>query len=374
MLLKQISISNLLSFKDATIDLRPLNILIGENGAGKSNLIEIVSLLQGALTDLRAAVLRGGGIHFWLSLSSNVPTGSIVCDVQTGPGGQNVTYRLDLEEDGYGMAIPLEALVGTGGDETYVERKGQTADFENTKGYPVDKMASVLALWKNPNDPTPITSVGRLFERTRIYREFRSGPRSGSRQGVAVAGSNDFLEEGADNLALVLQELKVDSVEEEIRKNLRDFCDRFDDVRVKLDGGMARTLLKERGLRELLPSIRMSDGTLKFLSLMTVLLHPDPPPLVCIEEPEQGLHPDAIQIVARALRDASERMQLIVTTHSQALVDAFTSDPECILVCERDFDGGTQCQRLSATQLEIWLDQYSLGQLWSKGEIGGNRW
>ena len=118
----------------------------------------------------------------------------------------------------------------------------------------------------------------------------------------------------------------------------------------------------------------MSDGTLKFLCLLAVLLHPDPPPLVCIEEPEQGLHPEAIQILAPALRDAAERMQLIVTTHSAPLIDAFSATPESVLVCERDFDGGTQCHRLSRKKLENWLKRYSLGELWRKGEIGGTRW
>ena len=82
----------------------------------------------------------------------------------------------------------------------------------------------------------------------------------------------------------------------------------------------------------------MSDGTLKFLALLAALFHPKAPPLMCIEEPELGLHPDALQFVAEVLLEASETMQLIVTTHSDALVDALTDHPESVLVCERDFD------------------------------------
>src|SRR5580658_9116773 len=115
----------------------------------------------------------------------------------------------------------------------------------------------------------------------------------------------------------------------------------------------------------------MSDGTLKFLSLLAVLFHPEPPPLMCIEEPEVGLHPDAVQLVAEALIEASESMQLIVTTHSEALVDALSDRPESVLVCERDFDSGTEMKRLSKERLKEWLEHYSLGQLWRKGEIGG---
>jgi predicted ATPase len=96
--------------------------------------------------------------------------------------------------------------------------------------------------------------------------------------------------------------------------------------------------------------------------------------LICIEEPEVGLHPDAIQIVAEALVDASERTQLIVTTHSQALIDALSDRPEDVLVTDRDFDNGTRFRRLRKRQLSDWLERYSLGQIWRKGEIGGNRW
>ena len=120
--------------------------------------------------------------------------------------------------------------------------------------------------------------------------------------------------------------------------------------------------------------LRLSDGTLKFLCLLAVLLGTEPPPLICIEEPEVGLHPEAIQIVAEALVDASERTQLIVTTHSEALVDALSESPEDVLVTERDFDNGTQFRRLERKQLALWLERYSLGGLWRKGELGGNRW
>jgi predicted ATPase len=118
----------------------------------------------------------------------------------------------------------------------------------------------------------------------------------------------------------------------------------------------------------------MSDGTLKFLCLLAVLLHPKPAPLVCIEGPEQGLHPDAIQIVAEALKEASQRMQLIVTTHSRELIDAFSDEPESVLVCERGANDGTECRRLVSSELDEWLERYSLGALWRTGEIGGNRW
>lgn len=130
--------------------------------------------------------------------------------------------------------------------------------------------------------------------------------------------------------------------------------------------------VKERGL-PMISATRLSDGTLKFLCLMAVLLDPNPAPLVCIEEPETGLHPDALALVGDALREASTRTQLIVTTHSDSLVDRFTDEPESVIVCERDFVESTSFRRLSDEELSEWLKDYTLGELWRRGEIGGTK-
>jgi predicted ATPase len=96
-------------------------------------------------------------------------------------------------------------------------------------------------------------------------------------------------------------------------------------------------------------------------------------PLVCIEEPEIGLHPDMFPRIVDLMLEASERTQPIVTTHSPALVDALSDHPECVLVCERE-KGSTTQRRLSQPDLKEWLEKYSLGDLWTRGQIGGVRY
>jgi len=118
---------------------------------------------------------------------------------------------------------------------------------------------------------------------------------------------------------------------------------------------------------------RDSPTGLRWLSLLTILLNPKPPPLVCIEEPELGLHPDMIQPLAKLLLSASERMQLIVNTHSDDLVDELSGDPSAVIVCEKN-SGSSTLTRLDAAHLSDWLERYQLGQLWRTGEIGENRW
>ena len=118
---------------------------------------------------------------------------------------------------------------------------------------------------------------------------------------------------------------------------------------------------------------RLSDGALRYLCLIAILCNPNPPPLICIEEPELGLHPDIIPMLSDLLIEASERTQLIVTTHSDVLLDTLNERPEVVMVCEKK-EGQTQIKRLNAEELAANLEEYSLGKLWMDGSIGGNRW
>jgi predicted ATPase len=378
MLIERLKLKNILSFRDSTVELGRLNVLIGPNAVGKSNLIEVIGLLQSAPTGLAQAIMRGGAIRQWLWLGADLPvTASIECDLRLRGGRQvdPLWYQLQVLGDTNGYAISGEELATRGEGVSYFSRAYADAKlFEPSTRMQVHPTESLLSQFKNPADPTPITACGRELTEIQIFREFRTGPRAAMRQGISAATPKDALQEGGDNLAMVLQDFNFRDLSGRINEYLGRFCERFLDVKVEIDGGFARTYLSETGLRDKISSSRMSDGTLKFVSLLAALFHPKAPPLMCIEEPELGLHPDALQVVAEVLLEASERMQLIVTTHSDALVDALTDHPESVLVCERDFDNGTQMKQLSKTKLQAWLAHYSLGELWRKGEIGGGRW
>ncbi len=143
------------------------------------------------------------------------------------------------------------------------------------------------------------------------------------------------------------------------------------DVNVHIEAGSVQVFLQEGDIT--IPATRLSDGTLRYLALLAILCDPTPPPLVCLEEPELGLHPDILPGLADLLREASERCQFIVTTHSDTFVDALTDTPESIVVCEKE-DGKTTLKRLDRDELSQWLERYRLGELWTSGELGGNRW
>jgi predicted ATPase len=122
-----------------------------------------------------------------------------------------------------------------------------------------------------------------------------------------------------------------------------------------------------------LPAKRLSDGTLRFLALAVILLQSDPPPLICLEEPELGMHPDMIRMVAEMIVDASTKTQLIITTHSEQLLTALQDDFDALFAFDAGL-AGSIVRRFSREEYKDWRHEHSLGELWTSGELGGNRW
>ena len=228
-----------------------------------------------------------------------------------------------------------------------------------------DRRQSVLSQLKDPHAFPEITDLGKRFERIRIYREWSFGRRTPTRRPQPSDLRNDFLAEDASNLGLVLNRLRrTPAVKKRLLKAARKLYDGLTDFDVIVEGGTVQVFLEENGIT--VPATRLSDGTLRYLCLLAILCHDDPPPFVCIEEPELGLHPDIMPTLAALLREASTRCQLLVTTHSDVLVDALTEEPESVVVCEKH-EGRTRLRRLNHEDLA----RYSLGELWMKGELGG---
>jgi predicted ATPase len=349
MLIKRLSLKRILSFTDSTVELGPLNVLIGPNAVGKSNLIEIIGLLQAAPSNILSPIAKGGGPSQWVNLGRGLEGigASIECEVEVP---DHVNYRLQFYGTGRnGFSILDERLAAAVSDEVYFQRSHQELRVSPSNGSITGLLPSphesFFSQFRDPFDRTPVSRVGRAFAQIRIYREFKTGQQSGARMGVSTQAPNEVLADGSDNLAMVLQEMDRRGSHEEIKRSLRRFCERFEDVKVGVRQGLASVYLQEEGLTDMIADARMSDGTLKFLSLLVVLLQPHEASLICIEEPEVGLHPDAMRIVADLLVEASQKVQIVVTSHSEAFVDAFSDTPDNVLVCERADDNGTQMQR-----------------------------
>jgi predicted ATPase len=394
---QSIRIQNFLSFgtDGLPLEVRPLNVLIGPNGSGKSNLIEIFGLLQSTGRDLLEPIRSGGGITEWLWKGSserkrrvsgaNAPTASIEIVVRPVTRPKLLRYKLALSQAGPTLEIIDERIE----DETQnSERKRPHLYYGYEHGRPVvsakgrkrilniedvNPKQSILSQLKDPDQYPEITYLGQTLSKFAFYRDWEFGINSEPRQIHTPDQQSEYLEEDASNLALVLSRMKNDpATKVRLIQFLKEFYQEAQDINISIKEGLIDLRLEERsGFTT--PAVRISDGTLRWLSLLAVLLNPTPPPLVCIEEPELGLHPDIIPTLARLLIEASQRMQIIITTHSDALIEELTETPESVIVCEKQNDA-TVLRRLQQKELSKWLNEYSLGQLWRKGEIGGTRW
>ena len=408
MLIRRIRQTNLLSFgpDSEEIELKRLNVLIGPNGSGKSNFLEGIDLLRSAPRDLVAPIREGGGIHDWIWRGNPEGAARIEAIVENPQGSQALRYWLGFAERGQRFELIEERIENEQSDEgceepyIYYNQKGGQA-FLTYKGetdlsqkvlatvkakYPNVRLRlgqydlrpeeikpdqSILSQRKDPDLPE-LMYLGEALSRIRIYREWSLGRDSPLRLPQKADLPNDFLQEDGKNLALVLNSFQgKPAVKRHVLDALSKFYEGITDFHVKIEGSTVQLFLEEGDV--VIPATRLSDGTLRYLCLLAVLCHPEPPPLICIEEPELGLHPDILPTVSKLLLEASERSQLIVTTHSDMLVDALTNDWWSIVVCEKR-DGQTVMRRLDEEKVAAWLEDYRLGELWSSGEIGGNPW
>ncbi len=235
---------------------------------------------------------------------------------------------------------------------------------------------SGLAQFRSHTDYPSITRLAFMYEQVRIYDAWAFGRETVFRSSQPTDLRGDRLEEDYSNLCTYLNQMgATPEAKSSIIEGMNDLYDRFIDYEVVINAGTTHLFLTERikGKRQAIPVQRLSDGTLRYLCLLAILYNPTPPPVVCIEEPELGLHPDIVVRLAKHLQAASEHMQLIVTTHSDILVDALSDVPESIVVFDND-NGSTQMNRLDRDEMSAWLDDYRLGQLWTSGQIGGTRW
>ena len=387
MFIQSIKLENLLSFgPDAQeLKLEPLNVLIGPNGSGKSNIIEALSLLQAAPVGLPTPIRESGGVRDWIWRGEPKAPSARLEVVVEDPKGKPLRYALAFRESGRRFELIEERVENEKPDQghekpyIYFELQGGRAIL-NYRGETrrqlrpkeIDPEQSILARRKDPDHYPELTRLGEAFGRIRFYREWSLGRGAPPRLPQKADLPNNFLLEDGKNLGLMLSRLKLEpKAKERFLKALRKLYAGVKDFEVSIEGGTVQVFLQEDDIT--MPATRLSDGTLRYLCLLAVLYHPDPPPLVCIEEPELGLHPDILPGLGELLREASECFQLIVTTHSDVLVDSLTDTPESVVVCEKH-DGQTHLQRLDKNKLAYWLERYRLGELWKSGELGGTRW
>jgi predicted ATPase len=392
MLLHKIILTNLLSFEKTTLELKQLNILIGHNGSGKSNLIEAISLIRSAPSGIADPIRESGGIRDWIwkgSTDNNAGFEAIVTPLDKN--APNIRYKVEFSavnqlfeirdecvenEKPIGKAtdpyrffyfrnsVPYINFLGDKANSKYKERQLRREDIDPEK--------SILAQRRDPDHYPELTYLAEVFAKIRIYRDWSFGRKTAPRLPQKVDLPTDFLLESCQNLGLILNKLSnIPEARDTILDALNALYPTITGFGVNIDGGSVQVFLHEG--RFSMPATRLSDGTLRYLCLLAILCHPKPPPLICIEEPELGIHPDALGKLAELMKSAAKRTQLVITTHSDLLVDAFTDSPDTVVTFEKDGES-SNVKRLNEVDLDDWLKKYTLGAMRQSGHIGGNRW
>ena len=364
--LNSIAVRGYRSIEDMHLELRPLNVLIGANGAGKSNLISFFRMMNEMMAGrLQRHVASTGhatsNLYFGPKATSRIEAD---LEFRTTDGAAD-TYRLRLAHAARDSLIFVEesfAFQNPGFDdpETEVLGVGHTETLIGDAADQGDPMARVFR---------------KLLQGCCVFHFHDTGPASRVRNS-RYAGDSRWLLPDAGNLAPFLHRLHSENpgAYRRIVDTVRQVAPFFDDFALDPTSPEGNDVLLNWRHREepdlILGPHQISDGTLRAICLFSLLMQPEDklPLLIVIDEPELGLHPYALSILASLCRSASAHVQILISTQSSTFVNHF--DPEDIVVAE--YDGRTsRFTRQNAEDLEAWLEEYSLGEVWEKNVIGG---
>ena len=343
--------------------LRSVNVLIGSNGSGKSNFISVFSFLHSIREGrLRDYVVQAGGaekvLHFGSKTTKNI-------DVFLSFRGEVNQYELVLSP--------------TQDDGLYPS--SETTYFWNKSSYNrpwdqslVSREQGREAGISDPNLAKTPSWVRARLGGWRLYHLHDTSVSSPMRK-TAKVDDNQFLRPDGSNLApfLYFLQTKHPTSFSLIQRTIQRVAPFFDSFRLepsRLKPDDIKLEWRHKNSDQYFDSSSFSDGTLRFIALTALFLQPKDflPSVILVDEPELGLHPYAIEMLASLIRQASQNTQVIVSTQSSLLLDHF--DPQDVLVANR-VDGGTKIERLQPEPLKDWLEDYSLGQLWEKNEFAG---
>lgn len=357
--LESIRINGFRSIQELDLPIGNLNILIGQNGAGKSNFIEVFRFLHEVLNQrLQVYTAVKGGADKLLHYGSKTT--------------QELNIQLVLSEAHYQLnLIPAE------GDRIIIENEDVFSVIYdragNLDGELISQGSTESKLVRNE------FWISRLVRHQltdwRVYH-FHDTSAEAPVKKLGDLSDTTFLRADAGNLAAFLWYMQQKSPRhyDRVVSTIQLVLPFFNDFSFRSNPYNEQKILLE--WHDTKSDMRfnagdLSDGSLRFMCLVTLLLQPELPSLILLDEPELGLHPTALALLAELLKKASTRTQVIVSTQSVNLVNAFS--PDDIIVVDRK-DGHSVFRRLETELLTVWLSEYSLGDLWEKNVIGGTPW
>lgn len=394
--LVSLEVENFRSLRRIHLPLGDLTVLVGPNGAGKTNVLKVFEFLADIIrTDLGPALdVRGGFDEVVFHGGEVDPTSIRIKATATW-----TTYSSVNAPDEYDLRITRSRrktgdvlsrketfqFKRTQGRGRRITITGQRATVEGTgaaSGHKEDSIGisplssglSTLPRLRGEAGGEEVAAVADRLASFRVFDVAVDRARNASR----IPRHKEFLDEDASNLASFLLMLRR-ADESSWRQLEEDACNALPQLRsieFEYPSGGARevvVVLRERGLRRTTPLAEASYGSVRLLGLLALLYDPEPPALTCVEEIDHGLHPQALEMLVERLREASERSQFIIATHSPALADRLR--PKEFVVCERRRDGSSAIPAVSATEIYKIVDRSEdlpLGELWFSGALGGD--
>jgi predicted ATPase len=386
-MLRKVILKGFKSIKEMNLELRPLNVLIGENGAGKSNLVSFFKMLNEMMSGrLQQYIATSGRAHSLLHFGPKV-TPEIEAELEFDVGNAVDIYKMRLTHvAGDALAFAYEILeilqagtpdrkavfLGSGYPETRIREDPMVGEY---RGPPIPESPSFQIRmsedWKRAQQTGKV--LRDLLNHCLVYHFHDTSPTARIRQACYIRDNHTLWGDGG-NVAPVLLRLQNynNSAYRQIVGTIRLIAPFFDDFVLEPGTGDKQIFLdwREVGSDQVFGPHQLSDGTLRAMCLITLLMQPEDqlPKVVVIDEPELGLHPYALNVVASLIKKASHHTQALVSTQSTSFIDHF--DPEDVIVVNRK-GKESEFSRLDPAKLEAWLDEYSLGEVWEKNVIGG---
>jgi predicted ATPase len=396
-MIKKIKLQNFFSFKETTIEFdKNINVLIGINGSGKSNLFKAFELLfEGVAGNgiQKLVIEKWGGIDeiVFKGSNENIVKLKFVFDGKLlkkyGFGYENdVVYEIELyrvsglnnfqvNESIYDDRFTFNVFGGNpnifDSNKDTGKMKHRPFNFERDNFNPQE-----LALSKafNIENYGLLGSLRSAITDMACYNFFDTSPDSPIRKAMKATSGRRLLPDGR-NMPMILNTLKISHKKEyqriiellnDVNQNFRGFDFHF------LGSGNFELMLDESGLDSAIHVTNISDGTLRYLCLLSILYNPKRGRFICIDEPEVGLHPDMSLNITKAIKESSMESTMLIATHSENILDAF--EIEHVRVFEKEPDNSTIVNSFKTKDFEKWYDEYNLGKMWRQGDIGGNRW
>ena len=366
------------------IPLRPINVLIGANGVGKTSILDVLHLLSRAADGkLQATISELGGMASILTADGK--TNDIVLRVALSSWDDKhgtLAYSTSLRWERLGYVVARERLTSIVRDGDRAQQQPifdfpkphsgfSTGDDGVSTNFAYNQQETALAQGTHMWDSPAACSLEKFHGISPVYHGLDVSPRSAVRtpQTISPAQTPGLNGEDLVSCLYTIRETNKDRFEA-IENALRIAFPTFESLNFPAVAAGRLTLAwRDRNFSRPFDIGELSEGTLRFLWLTTLLQSPGLPEITLIDEPEVSLHPEMLQILTELMREASSRTQLFVATHSDRFISFLR--PEEVLVCDYDDTGGMTAKWADSLDLKDWLEDYTLDQLWGKGILGG---